>query len=91
MVSASEGPKVVAALEILDADEVMLVSAGGQVLRVAADSIPVQGRRTQGRRLARLAAGDRVVEVTRTQGEGGEPAPPPALSGGDGQLDLLGD
>lgn len=90
--SAGAGSRVVAALEILDADEVMLITAGGQVVRVAADSIPLQGRRTQGRKVARLAAGDRVVEVTRTQGEGGEPAPPPLL-GGDGgpQLDLLGE
>lgn len=91
MVSASGGSKVVAALEILDDDEVMLISAGGQVLRVQASSIPVQGRRTQGRKIAKLPAGDRVVEVTRTQGEGGEPAAGPVLSGGDGQLDLLGE
>jgi DNA gyrase subunit A len=83
--------RVVAALEILDTDEVVLISAAGQVIRVAADAIPVQGRRTQGRRIARLGAGDRVVEVTRAQGGDAGPAPAPALSGAEGaQLDLLG-
>ena len=91
MVSSSDGPKVVAALEILDADEVMLITAGGQVTRVSADAIPLQGRRTQGKRVAKLPGGDRVVEVTRTQGEGGEPAPPPLSESPGGQLDLLGE
>jgi len=69
----------------------MLISAAGQVMRVAADSIPVQGRRTQGRKIAKLGAGDRVAEVTRAQGGEAGPAPAPALTGsGGGQLDLLG-
>ncbi|HSW30681.1 MAG TPA: DNA gyrase subunit A [Longimicrobiales bacterium] len=89
--SGGSESRVVAALEILDADEVMLISAGGQVLRVGADAIPVQGRRTQGRKIAKLGAGDRVVEVTRAQGGEGGPSPEPALSGSEGgQLDLLG-
>jgi DNA gyrase subunit A len=90
--TSGAGTRVVAALEILDADEVMLISAGGKVVRVAADSIPVQGRRTQGRRIASLPAGDRVVEVTRSQGGDGDPAPAaPLLGGGEAdQLDLLG-
>jgi hypothetical protein len=35
--------------------------------------VPVQGRRTQGRRVAKVEKGDRVVEVTRAQSEGDEP------------------
>jgi DNA gyrase subunit A len=84
---------IVAALEVLEADEVMIVTAQGQVTRAAADSVPVQGRRTQGRRMARLEAGDRVVEVTRASGRGGAPArdEPASFDENDGgQLDLLG-
>jgi len=88
MVTTGGGGSVVAALEVLESDEIMLISAGGKVNRVAADQIPVQGRRTQGRKILKLPAGDRVVEVTRTQGDGGEPAEAP-LSGTP-QLDLLG-
>ncbi len=63
---------IVGALEVVDADEVMLVSAGGQVTRLKAEVVPVQGRRTQGKRVVKLEAGDRVVEVTRAQAEGDE-------------------
>ncbi len=83
---------IVAALEVLEADEVMIVTAGGQVTRAAADSVPVQGRRTQGKRMATIGKGDRVVEVTRAQGRGGAPARD-EVGGeeGEGQLDLLGE
>nr|NIR36933.1 hypothetical protein [Actinomycetota bacterium]NIS31342.1 hypothetical protein [Actinomycetota bacterium]NIT95616.1 hypothetical protein [Actinomycetota bacterium]NIU66462.1 hypothetical protein [Actinomycetota bacterium]NIV55795.1 hypothetical protein [Actinomycetota bacterium] len=73
-----------------EADALMLVTAGGRVTRVAADSVPLQGRRARGRRMAELEPGDRVVEVTRAEGRGGAPARDrPASDGGD-QLDLLG-
>ena len=65
---------IVCALEVVEADEVMIVTAGGRVTRAAADSVPIQGRRTQGKRMAAVEAGDRVVEVTRAQGRGGAPA-----------------
>jgi len=99
--SGDQNAPIVAALEVVEADEVMLVTAGGQVTRAAADSVPVQGRRTQGKRMVSVDKGDRVVEVTRAQGRGGEPARDvPEDSGADGeveqvdqldQLDLLGE
>ncbi|MEQ9399751.1 MAG: DNA gyrase subunit A [Longimicrobiales bacterium] len=99
--SGGSGAPLVAALEVLDGDEIMVVTSGGQVSRVAVEGIPLQGRRTQGRSLVKVAAGDRVVEVTRTQGEGGTPAPagaapPPDVDDDEDddededQLDLLG-
>jgi DNA gyrase subunit A len=78
---------IVCALEVLEADEVMIVTAAGRVARVAADSVPVQGRRTQGRRMIRLEAGDRVVEVTRAEGRGGVPAREGVGADGDGEMD----
>ena len=80
---------IVCALEVLEADEVMIVTAAGKVTRAAADSLPIQGRRTQGRRLAAVSADDRVVEVTRAEGRGGAPARDHIDSGERGQLDLL--
>jgi DNA gyrase subunit A len=63
---------LVGAMEVIDRDEVMLVTAGGLVTRVTASAIKVQGRRTQGSRLVRLAPGDRLVELTRgAPGSGG--------------------
>jgi DNA gyrase subunit A len=80
---------IVCALEVLEADEVMIVTATGQVTRAAADSVPLQGRRTQGRSITRIESGDRVVEVTRAQRRGGAPAREESTDA-DGQLDLLG-
>jgi DNA gyrase subunit A len=84
--SSGEGSPIVAALEVLDSDEVMIVTGKGQVTRIAVDAVPLQGRRSQGRKLVKLSGGDRVAEVTRTEGEEGAPAAAPL---GDGQLDLL--
>jgi DNA gyrase subunit A len=92
---------LVGAMEVVDKDEVMLVTAGGLVTRVSAAAVKVQGRRTQGSRLARLNAGDRVVEVTRVaSGSGGpsdaegEEVGAPRSTGGDpdgeDQSDLFG-
>jgi len=63
--SGEDAGRLVAALEVLEGDEVMVVAASGLVQRIPAETIPVQGRRTQGKRLVELEAGDRIVEVTR--------------------------
>jgi DNA gyrase subunit A len=80
---------IVCALEVVDDDEVMVVTAAGRVSRVPARSVPVQGRRTQGRRVVDLGKGDRVVEVTRAEGERGTPAREAVGAARGGQLDLL--
>jgi DNA gyrase subunit A len=81
---------IVCALEVVEADEVMVVTAGGKVSRAAADAVPLQGRRTQGKRLVDIAKGDRVVEVTRAEGRGGAPARDPVGGDEQAELDLLG-
>ncbi|MEZ4424454.1 MAG: DNA gyrase subunit A [Gemmatimonadota bacterium] len=83
---------LVAALEMLPDDEVMVVAASGKVFRLVGADVPEQGRRTRGSPLVQLGRGDRVVEVTRTEssGEGGGPVRPAAGGGREGQLDLLG-
>jgi DNA gyrase subunit A len=77
---------IVCALEVLDSDDLVIVTASGKVTRASAGTVPVQGRRTQGRRLAQIAKGDRVVEVTRSGGEGGAPARDPV--GAEAQAEL---
>ncbi len=66
--SSGKSSPVVAALEVSPDDSVMLITAGGKTLSAAMGDVPVQGRRTQGKRIVRIPAGDRVVEVTRTAG-----------------------
>ncbi len=87
MPSGGESANVVCALEVIESDQVVVVTAGGQVSRVDAEAVPMQGRRTQGRRIVTLASSDRVVEVTRGEGRDAAPARGPLRE--EGQLDLL--
>ena len=56
---------------MLEGDELMVITAGGKAARLAAETIPVQGRATQGKQLVKVKAGDRVVEVSRVASERG--------------------
>ncbi len=82
---------VVAVLPIAPADSVVVVSEGGMLVRVPADSIREVGRNTQGVRVVRLKDGDAVVGVASAPMEEGEakPAdaagdPPPEEGAGTG-------
>jgi DNA gyrase subunit A len=68
-VSEKTGP-LVAAKELLDGDELMVITASGAAIRVVGSDVPVQGRATQGRRVIAVGAGDPVVEVSRVAREG---------------------
>jgi DNA gyrase subunit A len=71
-ITPSKGPgsrkksPLVNALEVGADDTVMVVTAGGQVQRLAVGGVPVQGRRTAGRKIATVPKGGRVVEVARS-------------------------
>jgi DNA gyrase subunit A len=73
---------LVAAKEIVEGDELMLLTGTGRANRVAASEIPVQGRATQGKQVVVPLRGDQVIEVARVAqergsgsgGNGGEPA-----------------
>jgi DNA gyrase subunit A len=81
-VSEKTGP-LVAAKEVLDGDELMVITASGSAIRVVGSDVPVQGRATQGRRVVDVGAGDRVVEVSRVARErAGSSRSGPAQAGG---------
>ena len=65
--------RLIGAIEVLDQDAVMLVTAAGRITQVVAGDVPVTGKGARGSRLARVEVGDRVVRVTRTQGGGRSP------------------
>ncbi len=46
-----------------DANEVLLISTGGQAIRVGLKDIPVLGRTTQGVRIMRMREGDKVASL----------------------------
>jgi DNA gyrase subunit A len=58
------GP-VVAVKEVVDTDQLMIMTSHGQVIRVPVKGISVLGRNTQGVRLMHLDEGDRVSDVAR--------------------------
>jgi DNA gyrase subunit A len=67
---SSKTGQLVAAKELLDGDELMVITASGAATRLGGADVPIQGRATQGRKLVATAAGDRVVEVSRVAREG---------------------
>ena len=64
--------KLVASFPIDEQDEIMVVTDAGQTIRCAVDQIRIAGRATQGVRVLRVAAGERVVSVERLEDQGGD-------------------
>jgi len=56
---------LVAAKELVDGDELMVLTGTGRATRITAAEIPVQGRATQGKQIVVPVRGDQVVEVAR--------------------------
>jgi DNA gyrase subunit A len=56
---------VVAVKEVVDVDQLMIMTSQGQLIRVPVKGISVLGRNTQGVRLIQLDEGDKVTDVAR--------------------------
>jgi DNA gyrase subunit A len=85
------GGRLVASFPVENADELLLVTDQGQLIRVPVGQIRIAGRNTQGVTIFRTAENEHVVSVERLEGaagqaddEGGEPASEPP-DGGDTQ------
>ncbi len=61
--------RVVAAFPVEQEDQIMLVSDGGQIIRVGVEDISLQRRATRGVRIFHVAEDERVVSVTRLEDE----------------------
>ena len=64
--SMAIGDSLVGALEVVGRDEVTIVTASGGVTHIDVESVPEQGRRTRGTRVAQFSTEDRIVEVARS-------------------------
>lgn len=64
MVTEKNGP-MVGGLKVVDSDEIMVVTAKGQLIRTKVSGISRIGRRTQGLRIISLEEGDEVAGVAR--------------------------
>ena len=64
---------VVAAFTVSDDDEILVFSSAGNIIRLEAKEISLQGRDATGVRVARLGAGETIVAVAPVlEGEAGE-------------------
>ncbi len=64
--------KLVAIKEVVDQDELMIISEGGVVIRCPISGVSIIGRATQGVRMMNLEEGDRVVDVARVVADDAE-------------------
>ncbi len=67
---SQRGGRLVASFPVEDADEILLVTDQGQLIRVPVSQIRVAGRNTQGVTIFRTAENEHVVSVERLEGEG---------------------
>ena len=70
---------VVGALTVRDTDEIMLITVGGQMVRIPVQGIREAGRNTQGVKLVDLDAGDKLQAIAPVIGEDKEDS---AVEGG---------
>ena len=77
--------RVVSCKQVLDDDEVMVITQQGIMIRLPVEGISCIGRNTQGVRVINVEEGDRVIDMTRivVDEEDGETA----ADEGNGQLD----
>jgi DNA gyrase subunit A len=66
------GGRLVASFPVEQADEIMVVTDAGQLIRCAVDQIRIAGRATKGVRVLRVASGERVVSVERLADDSGD-------------------
>lgn len=63
IVTAKTGPIVTVKTLDPEATEILVISTGGQAIRIGIKDIPVLGRTTQGVRIMRMNEGDRVASI----------------------------
>jgi DNA gyrase subunit A len=80
-VSDRNGP-LVASFPVENADQIMLVSDGGQIIRMPVDDIRIIGRGTQGVTVFKTAEDEKVVSVERLTEDEGDADTAPELPAG---------
>jgi DNA gyrase subunit A len=65
LMNLAKGGEIVAALPVLDTDEIMLVTDGGTLIRCPVEGIRIAGRATRGVRIVNVSEGERVVTAVR--------------------------
>jgi DNA gyrase subunit A len=71
MVVNERNGKLIASFPVEDSDQIMLVTDGGQLIRVPVEDISIMGRSTQGVIVFSTSEGERVVSVEHIPDENG--------------------
>jgi DNA gyrase subunit A len=69
IMASDRNGKVVSLLSVSAADEIMLITAHGIIIRTGLDQLRSIGRNTQGVRLIKLRAGDKLVAAAKIASE----------------------
>ena len=72
MVVNERNGNLVASFAVEHSDQIMLVTDGGQLIRCPVDDVRIAGRNTQGVRIFKTDADERVVSVERISDEGSD-------------------
>ena len=56
---------MIAMMEVVDGDELVIISTRGMVIRQSVKDIRVMGRNTQGVRVIRLNEGDKIADIAK--------------------------
>ena len=84
MQTSDRNGQLVGAVQVVEGDEMMLISDQGTLVRCSTDEVSIMGRNTQGVRVIRLKEGESLVDVARIEDSDDEPAgPDQAGAGGD--------
>ena len=67
MQASERNGSVVGAVQVIESDEIMLISDKGTLVRTRVEEVSVQGRNTQGVRLIRLKEGEKMVGLERVE------------------------
>jgi DNA gyrase subunit A len=87
MIVNQRNGKLVASFPVEESDQIMLVTDGGQLIRVPVQDISIVGRSTQGVIVFSTAEGERVVSVEHISDENGDGADQGSNGNGDGEAD----
>lgn len=67
--------KMISMMEVVDKDELVIISTQGMVIKQSIKDIRIMGRNTQGVRVIRLNEGDSIADIARVISEGEEAEP----------------
>ena len=91
MATNARNGKLIASFPVEDADQIMLVTDAGQLIRCPVDGIRIAGRATQGVIVFNTAEGEHVVSVERIREDEDAAADGAEAGGADGASELGSD